>query len=248
MKLGVQLYTLRASFERDLDGTLAGLAKLGVRHVELAGSYGLSASAFRERLDAHGLSSCGSHVGLDALRDDLAGVVADAEVLGHRHVVLPWVSKDALAEGWDAFGRSLTPIGAALADAGLQFSYHNHAFEFVPVGSGTGYDALFASADPVAVHAEVDVGWVSHAGHDPVGLIRKLGRRVSLVHLKDFTNDLDALDIEAGKGIVPWDGVLSACEEVGTLFGIVELDNPPEDPLESVRKSLEFFRSRGLTG
>lgn len=248
MKLGVQLYTLRSSFERDLDGTLADLASLGVRHVELAGTYGLSAVEFRERLEAHGLASCGTHVGLDVLRGDLGGLIEDAAVFGHRHVVLPWVAEEEYADGWDALGRALSPLGAELARAGLQFAYHNHAFEFAPVGDRTGLDVLFEAADPASVHAEIDVGWVAYAGHDPGALIRRMGSRASLVHLKDFTDTTEAIDTHPGRGIVPWDDVLDACAEVGTVFGIIEYDNPPEEPIESVRKSLEFFRSRGLTG
>ena len=248
VRLGVQLYTLRESLERDFDGTLSGLAALGIRHVELAGTYDLGAAGLRSRLDAHGLSACGAHVGMDALRDDLAGVVSDAETLGHRYVVLPWVGEEDYAAGWDELGRTLSAVGASLGAAGLQFAYHNHAFEFAVSGSGTCLDALFAAADSATVQAEIDVAWVGHAGHDAGVLIRRLGSRVPLVHLKDFAGGQEAVDVAAGEGVVPWDDVLAACEEVGTAFGIIELDHPPEDPLESVRKCVAFFQSRGLSG
>lgn len=248
MKLGVQLYTLRDAMAVDLDGTLEGLAALGIRHVELAGTYDLGAAGLRDRLDAHGLVACGAHVGLEALRDDLAGIVADANALGHRYVVLPWVGEDDYGQGWDVLGATLSDIGASLASAGLQFAYHNHAFEFAPWGAATGWDALFAAADPDTVQAEIDVAWVGHAGHDAAALIRRLGSRVPLVHLKDFAGGPEAVDVAAGEGVVPWDEVLAACVEAGTRFGIIELDQPPEDPLESVRKCVAFFQSKGLSG
>src|SRR4051812_17155891 len=55
--LGVQLYSFRDAFRTDVPGTLARVRALGIRDVELAGTYGLSAAQFRAALDAAGLSA-----------------------------------------------------------------------------------------------------------------------------------------------------------------------------------------------
>ncbi|MGB1780129.1 MAG: sugar phosphate isomerase/epimerase, partial [Longimicrobiales bacterium] len=39
---GVQLYTVRDAMAKDVDRTLAALAEIGFREVELAGTYGMT--------------------------------------------------------------------------------------------------------------------------------------------------------------------------------------------------------------
>ena len=248
MTLGVQLYTLRSAFERDVPRTLAGLSGLGVRCVELAGTYGHAPSEFRLMLDDAGLSAVGTHMGLDALGERLPQTLEDARALGCRYVVLPWIGGEDHADGWAAFGRRLEGIGRLVCAGGFVFAYHNHAFELVVEGASTGLETLFASCDASIVQAEIDVAWVYHAGYDPAQMVRSLAGRVPLVHLKDFTDDPNALDIEAGKGALDWDSVLAACAESNVEYGIIELDHPPKAPLESVRECLEYFRGRGMEG
>ncbi|MCO5295865.1 MAG: sugar phosphate isomerase/epimerase [Fimbriimonadaceae bacterium] len=246
MRLGLQLYTLREALANDLDGTLASIAGMGVAHVELAGTYGFPASEFRGRLDAHGLTTCGSHVSLPDLVDRLDSVVQEAQVLGVSTLVLPWIGEEAYQNGWDALGRSLTAIGHRLHAQGLAFAYHNHAFELAPANGETGLERLFATADPAVVKAELDLGWIQHAGQDPADWVRSLAGRVPLVHLKDFAAGTDPIDVPPGEGTVDWDSVLDACNESGVEFGIVEMDHPPGDAIASVRTSVAFFRNRGL--
>ncbi|MGB1840920.1 MAG: sugar phosphate isomerase/epimerase, partial [Longimicrobiales bacterium] len=49
---GVQLYTVRDAMAEDVDATLAALAEIGYREVEMAGTYGMTPAAFRRSLDA----------------------------------------------------------------------------------------------------------------------------------------------------------------------------------------------------
>ena len=67
---GVQLYTVREAMAEDLDGTLAELAAIGYRDVELAGTYGLTSAQFRAKLDAAGLRAVSGHIGLEELQGD----------------------------------------------------------------------------------------------------------------------------------------------------------------------------------
>lgn len=247
MKLGVQLYTLRSQFEQDVPATLNSLAAMGLQYVELAGTYGLAAREFRAMLDGEGLEAVGAHVGLDALRGSLWETLEDARVLGCRFIVLPWIAAEEYAPGWEAVGRSLGEIGRQVVSAGFGFAYHNHAFELVDDGGRSGLETLFASCDPEAVQAEIDVAWVYHAGYDPTVTVRDLAGRVPLVHLKDFTDDPEALDIAAGQGSLDWEAILAACASSGVEYGFIELDHPPKTPSESVRECVEFFRGRGLT-
>ena len=44
--IGLELYSLRAEFAKDVPGTLAKVRGYGIKNVELAGTYGLSAEKF----------------------------------------------------------------------------------------------------------------------------------------------------------------------------------------------------------
>src|SRR5215475_14366773 len=55
--IGLQLYSLRTQFAKDVPGTMDTVQKFGIKYVELAGTYGLTAQKFKEQLDARGLKA-----------------------------------------------------------------------------------------------------------------------------------------------------------------------------------------------
>ncbi len=54
-KIGLQLYSLRNQFQKDVPGTLDEVKAFGFRNVELAGTYNLTPEQFKQQLDARGL-------------------------------------------------------------------------------------------------------------------------------------------------------------------------------------------------
>src|ERR1035441_9219275 len=59
--IGLQLYSLRAQFPKDVPGTLDEVKSWGIKYAELAGTYGLSAGEFTDRKSTR-LNS--SHLGI----------------------------------------------------------------------------------------------------------------------------------------------------------------------------------------
>ncbi|OYV73350.1 MAG: hypothetical protein B7Z72_02730 [Gemmatimonadetes bacterium 21-71-4] len=55
--IGLQLYTVRTEMAKDVEGTLAAVAAIGYREVELAGLFGRSPTDVRAMLDRHGLAA-----------------------------------------------------------------------------------------------------------------------------------------------------------------------------------------------
>src|SRR6185503_10673071 len=53
--VGLQLYSLRDQFKKDVAGTLDQVRSFNIKYVELAGTYGLPPDRFRKELDARGL-------------------------------------------------------------------------------------------------------------------------------------------------------------------------------------------------
>src|SRR5262245_15663455 len=74
-KISIQLYTLRNALQADLEGTLDVLADIGYRKVELAGTYGRTATEFRQLLDRRHIRATSTHVGIDG---DINQAIADA--------------------------------------------------------------------------------------------------------------------------------------------------------------------------
>lgn len=246
--IALQLYTVRDDTARDFPGTLKQVAQLGYSGVELAGTGGYSAKELRAMLEDLGLKVAGSHVGIEALETDLTAALDYNEELGNRHVVCPYLGQDRRrsAEDWQAAARLFERVALACRDRGMTFAYHNHSFEFERFGDRTGMDILLETADPELVRIELDLYWVRHGGEDPAAYLRKLGRRVVLVHLKDMAADEQRSFAEVGEGVLDWPEIFRACEETDAQWYIVEQDVCARPPLESAAISLRNLKAMGL--
>ncbi|MGE5548943.1 MAG: sugar phosphate isomerase/epimerase family protein [Bacteroidota bacterium] len=244
--VGLQLYTLRDETAKDFRGTLARVAEMGYRGVELAGNGGLDAGEMRQALAETGLKAYGSHVGLDQLERNLPAVIAYHQEIGCEYLACPWLPEGRRQDGLDyqRLGMALTEIGRKCGEAGLQLCYHNHAFEFQRFGGSLGLDLLYGAADPRLVQAELDLYWIEYAGQDPAAYLRQMKGRCPLVHLKDMATDRHFTEV--GEGTLDWPGIFAAAEDAGTKYYLVEQDDCRRPPLESVRISLENLRRMGI--
>src|SRR5207253_3027980 len=117
----------------------------------------------------------------------LDSALSDVKQRGFDYAVLPYIPP-AQRGGADVFKRladTLNKAGERAKANGLKLCYHNHAFEFQPLGESTGLELLMSATQKNLVSLELDVFWASVAGHDPVALLKTYTGRVALVHLKD---------------------------------------------------------------
>lgn len=236
METAIQLYTLR-DLDEPLTETIARVAEVGFDGVEFAGSPE-NPVAVADALDDHGLSAAGAHVGYAELRDDLAGAIDVAETVGYDTLVVPYLDEtyfDTEGAVTDTAG-VLSELADQLADGEHTLAYHNHDHEFVSLGDRDAFDALVAHSDD-AVAFEVDAGWVTAAGRDPAELIRSLGSRVPLVHLKDCDG---TTPVELGEGDLVIDETVAAAEEVGSDWLVYEHDHP-DDPVASLEHGADVL-------
>jgi sugar phosphate isomerase/epimerase len=237
-QIALQMYTVRENAGRDMLGTLRQLFEMGYRAVEFAGYGGLSATELRAVLDEYGLRAVGAHVPFEEWTEP-ERVLADLHILGCSHAAVPMMSPEH-RESEAAVARvaeELNRLGEACEREGVAFSYHNHDFEFAPLGDATAWDVLMRETDPRLVGLELDVNWARYAGVDPEPLIRDLADRISLLHLKDMAPDDERSDALVGEGTMPWNELLAAGEAAGVDWYIVEQDHP-RDALEDIRRSL----------
>lgn len=239
--IGVQLYTLRSLLAKDFEGTLAALARIGYREVEFAGLYDRSPADIRAVLEREGLMAPAGHYPLEDLRDDPNRTLDTAAELGHRYVVVAWLaeadrdSADALRRTAETFNR----IGGAAAARDLRFAYHNHDFEFQPVGNELPFDVLLAETDPGLVWYEMDLFWITKGGKDPLDYFARHPGRFPLVHVKDMAAGEKM--VEVGAGAIDWPRLFARRAQAGIEHYFVEHDEPGE-PLASVTASFEYLR------
>jgi len=248
--LGIQLYTVAADLAADLSGTLAALRKIGYRVVESAGFANLSAKDFRKALDDAGLRSPSSHLHFTAA--DPGPLFEDAHAIGAHYAVSSMLIAPPVGASGNGHGvplASLTlddykrtadlanQIGAKAKQAGLEYAYHNHNFEFRDQGNDQiGYDLLLKETDPNLVKLELDCGWMVAAGFSPVEYFHKYPNRYRMIHVKDFlltgkpTTDLQGPDrpkgTELGKGHIDYKPIFAAASQAGVEYFFSEQEPP----------------------
>ena len=254
--IGLQLWSLREYLPKDLSGSLAKVRAMGFTDVEGAGLWKHTAPELRAALDAASLRCASAHMGLERLRDDLSGAIAEAKTLGAGTIVCPWIAhKDAFTvEDALKAAEVLNRAGKAIQDAGMRFGYHTHGYEMVPSPDGTLFDTLAKAADPQLVHFQVDVFHTYHGGADPVALMTKYKGRVRSLHLKDIkkgypretgkgTATPDA-DVPVGTGQIDWPAVLRAAMKAGATEYYIEDEST--DPLTHIPQSVAYLQGLKL--
>jgi sugar phosphate isomerase/epimerase len=249
--IGLQLYSLRAEFAKDVPGTLDKVRDMGFKDVELAGTYGLTPEQFKEELSSRGLTAISGHFPFERFRDDVEGIASEAKALGLKYAGCAWIAhsgpfaEKACREAAKVFNNA----GAALAKHGIKFFYHTHGYEFQPYGSGTLFDLLMTETKPENVGYEMDVFWVVHGGQNPVALFEKYPGRFSLVHLKDMkqgtpvnlltgTSDVKN-DVALGTGTIDYRRILPAAEKGGVKWYFIEDESPTSE--QQIPVSLKYL-------
>jgi sugar phosphate isomerase/epimerase len=239
-RLGVQLYTVRALMEANVPLTLEQLARVGYTEVEFAGYFGVRPLQLRRWMDGFGLTAPAAHVSL--LDGSLEQIVDAAVELGHRYLIqasLPLEQRRSL----DAYRRvagSLNHAGETARKSGLAVAYHNHDFEFRPLGGMVPYDVLLAETDPSLVWMEMDLYWIAKAGRDPLRYFAAHPGRFRLCHLKDM--DREGGITEVGTGTLEFRKILAQRQKAGLRHYFVEHDHP-RDPLASVQASYNYLNA-----
>jgi sugar phosphate isomerase/epimerase len=254
--LGVQLYTVRDQMKADFDGTLSKVAAIGYKEVEFAGYFDHSPKEVRTSIDNHGLTSPSCHVQYDVLGEDKwPEQIESAKIIGQSYIVCPWIPEDLRKQPdiWKRAAETFNRAGEASKKAGVQFAYHNHWFEFLPVDGKLPYDQLLKECDPNLVKMELDLCWITVAGGDPVKYFNRYPGRFPLVHVKDikkmpkiseagsqsFGDSLQDMT-SVGNGLIDWKRIFAQSDKAGIKYYIVEHDKPV-DPFDSITKSYEYL-------
>lgn len=279
LPIGLQLYTVGKEMDADPFGTLKRVAAIGYKEVELSPLSKIPAKDLRKALDDAGLKNPSGHYLLPDLQKDLQAKIDLAKEFGEEYMIatVPWVpdpsrikvdpNKDQLGfflaliksltlDDWKWNAEQFNKVGEQMKKAGLQFGYHNHNFEFKSYGGTTGYDELLRLTEPALVKLELDCGWMTVAGQDPVSYLRKYPDRYRLMHIKDFhkgftprTSLMDKgpgapVPTELGRGAVDYHRIFAAARNVPIRAIYVEQEPPfTEMPaLEAIKVDYDYLK------
>jgi sugar phosphate isomerase/epimerase len=252
--IGVQLYTVRNIILNNPGQVLKTIEEIGYREAELVWA---SMEKIWADLKKTSLKPVSIHMDSQLFNTDnksqLDAALHKAKEHGFEYAVYPAVPRPDRQNGADFFRRMADTLGEAgtkCRKLGMQFCYHNHAFDFRPLGSTTPLEILMTGTSPDVLALEADVFWVSVAGHNPVEFLKRYSGRVPMLHLKNkaegmavqFNENVPASAFrEVGKGSLDVPAILRTAKSIGTKHFFVEQDQTPGDPLESLRASYGYL-------
>ena len=244
-RVGLAVYTVRAPAARDFEGTLAAVAEIGYRDLDMYIYEGRTPpKTTRAILDRVGLACASARVATPAIYRGWDRSLDAAATLGARWITLanvPWEER-TLWRDWQEMFEVFGRVGEQARRRGLTFTYHNHDFELQPIEGHIPLDAMLASTSADDVKLQMDVYWMTKGGRDPVKEIGRLGSRVASLHLKDMGRAPARGITTVGAGTIDFVPILRAARAAGVRDCFVEEDNPA-NPMEAARQAYRHLAS-----
>ena len=268
-QVGCHLIVFRGKQDEDLDSVLKDVKAAGFDGVEGRLLAGGDSAAARAKLAEYGLRQ-GSISTSYAMLDELEKTLEYANGVGAKFVMVSGVG-DHQTEGLRAYEKSaerFNEVGRKCKDAGVQFCYHNHSWEFQTysrssgeaVEHGTpdsvnGLERLLELTDPELVKGCFDVYWIQHGGEDPAAFLKKYNNRVGYPHFKDMKylggaprrkgrlNREEATFVELGRGEVDLKAVWQVLAPLHLPWVVYEQDRSELAPAEAAKISREHLKN-----
>lgn len=196
LKVGVILYSVRDEMAKDPIGTVEKVGKLGYKYIEVCNhnaindpgcGFGIEAQALKETFDKFGSQVVSAHI-FPFEKSDVQAVLAYNQALGNKNVVNPmgkFSTYDDLMKQCEYFNK----MGKVCREAGMTYLYHNHDHEFRTINGKSIMDHIIDNTDPEYLALELDTFWTMRAGLCPMEQIKHFGKRIKLIHQKDFAWD-----------------------------------------------------------
>jgi sugar phosphate isomerase/epimerase len=206
--LAIQLYSLRAEFQRDPQAAFRNVPNLGFQAIETAGDYGWSPAQWREMMAECGLTAAGAHIGFGAFLSDPSKVLEFLDAIDACRIIIPAPGPGEKNTAlYQNLARQLNQWGKDLDSRGFKILYHNHAFEFETLSDGgTGMQILFDESDPELVNFEIDTYWVERGGKNSREFVEAHAGRIGMIHAKELRKR-DGADVPAGEGDIDFPAI-----------------------------------------
>lgn len=243
--IALQLYSVREALANDFAGVMETIADIGYVGVEpifdLPGTTTAEAARRFKELD---LEVPSAHAPLP-IGEDKNRVLDVMAAFGCKRIISTkgpdrFETIALIQQTCDLFNEA----HAVAAENGLAFGIHNHWWEFLQVEGRYVYRVMLDHLEP-AIFFEIDTYWVETAGVDPAEVVRELGPRAPLLHIKDGPAVKDEPQVAVGDGVLDVPGIVQAAEGSAEWL-IVELDRCATDMMEAVERSYQYLVGGGF--
>ena len=151
--------------------------------------------------------------------------------LGCRYIVMSrlpdYPTEEVVAEYATYFNR----IGELAAERGMQFCYHPRQQELKVTDGKSIFEVIVANTDPEKVHFEIDTYEAVEAGVDVNELLKRLTKRVTLLHIHDYGIIGESQKIDFEKIIA--EGIRTGVKDI-----FVEVRNFSLPPMNCIERSI----------
>lgn len=268
--LGLQLYSVRDQLPKDYEGTLKQLGAIGFREVESAGYYNHTTAQVKQAMSNAGLHLVSAHYSSDDLHQKLDDIIAFNKELGVSYLICSFPgfkdpsrvkglspkqrSSAFTLEDWRWNAEQFNAIGKKVSAAGMKFGYHNHTMEFHVTDGVVPYVELLRLTDPAHVTMEMDCGWVTVGGANPIEYLKKYPTRISMLHVKDFKNITPESSIEnvptiveLGQGSIDYRPIFAQAAKSGMVkHCFVEQEGYNVSPMEGLKIDADYMHKLGI--
>ncbi len=247
-KIGLQMWTLRETMNtpEDVRMSFRRMKELGYDGAQTADCH-IPYEDYARIAHEEGIEIWGTHDNLDLMINDIEKAIELHKILGTKLMGIGGFSCDTVEQTKD-FIKAANKIGKRISKEGMKFTYHNHSHEFSRFPNGkTPMEMLEEGLDPETTSFVLDTYWVQHGGADIRYWMERLAGRIDLLHLKDMgkSREPDTQFItEIGHGNLWWVGIIETAEKIGVKYYVVEQDETPGDPFESIKFSSEYLHER----
>lgn len=258
-RLGIQMYTLRNTMDtrENVFQTLKRVAEMGYRSIQITTPGFMSYEELGKMIRENGLAADSAMIPVYEIPQRLDDAERQAKIFETDVVRTDSISTEQRKspEGYHEFAAHLNRCGKLLAEHGLKFMYHFHAFEFVNFEHETGMDILLRETDPEYVMFQPDVFWLAAAGKEPSDALKLFRGRARYMHLKDYSiavggkgklEQVDRISSPVGTGNLNWPDITKTAHEIGITNYVAEDDMGILDPFESAKISLENMKKMGF--
>lgn len=256
--IGLQLYTLRDAFPKDVKGVLEKVAKAGYEEVETYGFsmkdgfFGASAKEFKAILCDNGLKATSNHFDFNPYletgsTETVKAYIDAAKTLESDYVTIPYILPNLRGRTGDDYKRlalKVNQVADLCKTYDLKLAYHNHDFEFTKFGSTNGYEILLNETDKSLVDFELDLYWSVRSEFDPIQLFKEHPGRFTMWHVKDMDKSDTKSNSEIGKGRIEFKAIFAEAKLSGMKHFYVEQEtNYNPNPLKSIKTSLDYVQN-----
>lgn len=242
--ISIQLYTVRELLANDYEGVVKRLAEIGYVGVEPAGFPGSTVDDAVALYKELGLKVSSAHCPLP-IGDQKEASLEIMEKLGCKYLVSGFGPDNfKTVDGIKASCETFNEAASVAESAGYRFAIHNHWWEFLELDGRRVYSYMLDYLQP-NVYFEIDTYWVQTGGADPVAVVKELGARAPLLHIKDGPCDKEKSMTAVGTGEVDFPAIVEAAG-AHVEWMIVELDRCDTDMMDAVEQSYKYLVGEDL--